>query len=207
MCAAPYPQVPSIQPKRSLGNLAQPKRSIPFATTPTPAAYPFPYQAPLQTYDRRKSLVLNPISKFSVAEQQHQQFLKQWQRRHGRTLDYDDRNYDDEYEYSDDYEETTNLRFWPGTTHAGFLASLPIRSATIAGPGNAAVAAAAVVAATATASRGVGSTTAGGFVGLGNLVGATAGMHTKRDSMAAIADLLVATSGGRTRPHYGKRTS
>lgn len=28
--------------------------------------------------------------------------------------------------------------------------------------------------------------------------------NQKRDSMAALADLLVATSGGRTRPHYGK---
>lgn len=57
---------------------------------------------------------------------------------------------------------------------------------------------AAVVAATATATR---ATSSGGFVGLG---GGGQGCGQKRDSMAAIADLLVATSGGRTRPHYGR---
>jgi hypothetical protein len=54
-----------------------------------------------------------------------------------------------------------------------------------------------ILLATATATRAAAG--GAGLVGLGG-----GPNNQKRDSMAAIADLLVATSGGRTRPHYGK---
>ncbi|CAD5212089.1 unnamed protein product [Bursaphelenchus xylophilus] len=76
-------------------------------------------------------------------------------------------------------------------TQAGFLNALPIRAATVAGPGTAAAAAAAVAAATASSAGAFRTAPNGGIL-----------PPNKRDSMAAIADLLVATGGGRKPPRY-----
>ncbi|CAD5207056.1 unnamed protein product [Bursaphelenchus okinawaensis] len=77
-------------------------------------------------------------------------------------------------------------------TQAGFLNALPMRAATVAGP--AAAAAAAVAAATASSAGAFRATPNGGVM-----------PPNKRDSMAAIADLLVATGGGRKPPRYGRK--
>jgi hypothetical protein len=102
-------------PKRSLGNLSAvniPPAPLRSALVSGPqlgsgsAAYPFGYQAPLELHQRKRSIALIP-NRFSVAAQQHEEFLRQWQlqQRGGKhkklfsraaTLDYEGDS--DEYE-------------------------------------------------------------------------------------------------------------
>jgi hypothetical protein len=79
-----------MQPKHSIGNISNiniPPSSMPLrsalASSSTQQAYPFNYQAPLELHQRKRSIALIP-NKFSVAAQQHEEFLRQWkeQERH-----------------------------------------------------------------------------------------------------------------------------
>lgn len=97
-----------MQPKRSLGNLsgAQPPTVAAIRSALTSQqqqqAYPFNYQAPMELHQRKRSIALIP-NKFSVAAQQHQQFLKDWEQRgkqkklfsRAATLDYEGEDYDE----------------------------------------------------------------------------------------------------------------
>lgn len=105
------------QPKRSLGNLSAvniPSASVPLRsalvaqTSAQQQAYPFAYQAPMELHQRKRSIALIP-NKFTVAGQQHEEFLKRWQeqQRGGKhkklfsraaTLDYEGVEDEEEFE-------------------------------------------------------------------------------------------------------------
>jgi hypothetical protein len=101
-----------MQPKRSLGNLSavgMPSTAATLRSALTSQqqqqAYPFGYQAPLELYQRKRSIALLPNK--SVAAQQHEQFLRDWQHRgkqknlfsRAATLDYEANDYYEEEEY------------------------------------------------------------------------------------------------------------
>jgi hypothetical protein len=111
-----------MQPKRSLGNLS----NVPHSTSLRPAltsqqsqqhqAYPFQYQAPLEIHTRKRSIALN--LKNSVASQQHEAFLKQWEQRgkhkklfsRSATLDYEADNDAEEEYWEEHYPEVSYFK-------------------------------------------------------------------------------------------------